>query len=222
MNAADIMVGEVVAVDQDTTVAEVARLLLEHHISGVPVIDGEGRVLGIVSEADLLPRLEDDAAHRRAWWLEILSRQSQAEDFVRSHARLVRDVMSPDPVTVDETTPIEEVAATLESHGIKRVPVLRQGRLVGIVSRANLLRALLARSGEAAAEVDADAELRRRFIAAVDDQPWAAGWYRNVSVKDGEIHLWGLVDSEAERRALCLLAETLPGSRGVKDHLIVC
>lgn len=147
MRAADVMTKEVITVDANTTVRAVAALLSERGISGVPVVNSENQVIGIVSEGDLLHRAEirteRKGKRKRSWWLDSLA-ADVALDYVKSHGRRVADVMTRDVITVTEATELAEIAMVMETNGIKRVPVQAEGKLVGIVTRANLVRALAA------------------------------------------------------------------------------
>jgi CBS domain-containing protein len=224
MNAADVMTTRVISVPGEMPVSEVAGLLLENRISAVPVVEAHGRLLGIVSEGDLMRREETGTEAHRSWWLSAFTNtDDDAEEFVKSHGRLARDVMTRDVVTVGEDTPLTEVAQTLERHGIKRVPVMRDGRVVGVVSRANLLQGLAAAPAPPAEPKTAvdDATIRRLFIQTLDQQPWRATTHANVIVSDGVVHLWGLVPSEEQREALRVLAENIEGVRAVENHLRV-
>src|SRR5574338_371038 len=146
MQAKDVMTTRLATVAPDATVREIANLLLERRISAVPVVDSDGRLKGIVSEGDLIRRPELGTLRHRSWWLSLLSNaEEDAISYVKTHGGHARDVMTPEVITVDETAPLEQIADTLEKHGIKRVPVLGKGKLVGIVSRADLLRGLVAR-----------------------------------------------------------------------------
>jgi CBS-domain-containing membrane protein len=222
MRAGDVMTPDVVTVEPGARVDEIARLMLEHHISAVPVVDTAGRLLGIVSEGDLVRRAEMATAGRRAWWLEMLADSAAlARDYVKTHGRRATDLMTRVVLTVGVDTPLEDVAQLLERHRIKRVPVVRDGRVVGIVSRADLLRALVVRPPEPGpAEAADDRTIREHVMAALRTQPWWVGTYRNVVVVDGVVHLWGLARSQAERDAMRVAAETVPGVRGVEDHLM--
>jgi CBS-domain-containing membrane protein len=222
MRAGDVMTPDVVTVEPGARVDEIARLMLEHHISAVPVVDTAGRLLGIVSEGDLVRRAETATAGRRAWWLEMLADSAAlARDYVKTHGRRATDVMTRDVLTVGVDTPLEDVARLLERRRIKRVPVVRDGRVVGIVSRADLLRALVIRPPESGpAGAADDRTIREHVMAALRTQPWWVGTYRNVVVVDGVVHLWGLARSPAERDAMRVAAETVPGVRGVEDHLM--
>ena len=201
--------------------APLAKLLLERRISAVPVVDAEGRVLGIVSEGDLIRRPEVAGARRRSWWLSLLSgSEDDPGEFVRRHGGQAADVMTREVVTVSEDTPVADVARRLEERGIKRVPVVRRGRLVGIVSRADLLRGLAsARKRARPAGRASDRAIREKLMKRLEPEPWAPLGQFNVIVTDGVVHLWGLVDSPEQRRALQVAARETPGVRGVEDHL---
>jgi len=221
MNAKDLMTAPVVTVAPDTTVREIATLLLERRISAVPVVD-DGRVVGLVSEGDLLHRHEIGADRHRpagAWWLRLIRGDSSPADYVKSHGAHARDVMTREVIAVTEDTPAAEIATVLETHRIKRVPVLRGERLVGIVSRANLIQGLAVKAGnEKAPRVKTDAGIRRQLMAELERQPWWQRSLSNVLVTDGIVHYWGLVDSDGDRDAARVAAENVPGVRGVEDH----
>lgn len=223
MKAKDIMTTPVVTIGPDTTVREIAALLLKQRISGVPVVDG-GRLVGLVSEGDLLHRHEigtDRDRPARSWWLSLIGGESAPADYVKSHAVHARDIMTRDVITVDESTPIAEIATVLETRRIKRVPVLRGERLVGIVSRANLVQALAAGPRRAKApRAKSDDAIRRQLLAELERQPWWPSNASNVIVTDGIVHYWGLVDSDDQREAARVAAENIPGVRKVEDHLV--
>jgi CBS domain-containing protein len=222
MRAGDVMTGDVVTVGPEARVDEIGRLMLAHHISAVPVVDATGQLLGIVSEGDLVRRAETGTLSRRAWWLELLrDPAAEAREYVKTHGRRAADVMTRPVVTVAEDTAIEDIAGLLERRGIKRVPVVREGRVIGIVSRADLVRALAVRPVEPPPPgVADDRAIRDGVLAALRTQPWWVGTYRTVVVVDGVVHLWGLARSPAERDAMRVAAETVPGVRGVEDHLM--
>ena len=143
MRAIDIMTSEVITVGEEASVQRVAQLLAERGISAVPVVDGENRVIGMVSEGDLLHRTETGTERRRSWWLDMMSSTNKlAGDYIKSHSGKVKDVMTRDVIGVVDTTPVADIAVLLETNRVKRVPVVRDGKLVGVVSRANLVRAL--------------------------------------------------------------------------------
>lgn len=221
MIAKDLMTAPVVTVAPDTTVREIAALLLERRISAVPVVENE-RVVGLVSEGDLLHRHEIGAGRDRpagAWWLRLIRGDPSPAEYVKSHGAHARDVMTRDVISVVEDTPAAEVAAILETHRIKRVPVLRGERLVGIVSRANLIQGLaVAASTTKTPRVETDAGIRRQLLAELERQSWWQRSVSNVIVTDGIVHYWGLVDSDGDRDAARVAAENVPGVRGVQDH----
>jgi CBS domain-containing protein len=221
MRAADVMTSEVITVGENSTVPEAAKLLAEHGISAVPVVDKDNRVVGMVSEGDLLHRAETGTERRRSWWLEMMSSTSKlAGEYIKSHSGKVKDVMTRDVLSVTEATLVADIAVLLETNRIKRVPVLRDGKLVGIVSRANLVRALAMTISEAADGAGADDRtIRDKLLAELKAQKWAEVSPANVTVKDGVVHLWSSYMSEQERRALIVAAENVPGVRGVEDHM---
>lgn len=222
MRASDVMTTQVVTVTPDTTIHAAAKLLADHHISGLPVVDANGAVIGIVSEGDLLHRAEiGTGAQRRAWWLELLSSTRElAQAYTKEHANLVKDVMSDNVISVAEDTPLGEIADVLERNRIKRVPVMSDGKLVGIVSRANLIRALASVTPPepAPATVADDAAIRDAVLAALRGHRWSLP-RQNVIVTAGVVHVWGVIESEEEGRAIRVAAETVPGVKKVESHL---
>jgi CBS domain-containing protein len=220
MNAKDIMTSPVVTVTPETSVREIAALLLELHISAVPVLEG-GRLAGMVSEADLLHRHEigTDRLPAGRWWPRFLSADRSPWDYVRSHARKASDIMTRDVVCAAEDTPLSEVANLFERHGIRRVPVMRGERLVGIVSRADLVRALAVKPDASAAPAD-DEGIRRRLLAELEREPWWRSAYVNVTVSEGVVHYWGATEDDDDRVAARVAAENVPGVRRVVDHRI--
>ena len=220
MTASDVMTREVTTVAPGTPVQEIATLLFQRRISGVPVVDAENRVLGMVSEGDLMVHAGaiGEAPRQRSWWLGLFSDTSRsAENYAKTHARTAADIMSKQVISVTEDQSLADVAKVLEKNRIKRVPVLRDGRLVGIISRANLLQALAVSPPVAPVSAD-DRAIDRAMAEEMADKPW--GIYANVIVQDGVVHLWGFIDSEAERKALTMAAQNIPGVRGVEDHLV--
>jgi CBS-domain-containing membrane protein len=217
----DVMTSDVVSVDADASVQAAARLMAERGISALPVVDRDGGVIGMVSEGDLLHRFETGTERRRAWWLDMLTSTAEfAGDYIKSHGGRVADVMTRDVISVVETTPVADIAILLESNRIKRVPVLRASRLIGIVSRANLVRALAMTIEETPGDREADDRMiRERLLAALRAQRWAEVAPANVTVRDGTVHLWSSYVSDAERRALVVAAGTVPGVRRVEDHM---
>jgi CBS domain-containing protein len=222
MKAADVMATDVITVGPEDRVMEVAQVLVSNRISAVPVVDDTGKMVGIVSEGDLIRRVESGTEHRRAWWLDLLaSRAELAAEYVKERGPRVRDVMTGNVVTVSPDTDLAEVANLLESNTIKRVPVIEDGKLVGIVSRANLVQALAALHNQLPAETTTDdALLRDKVLNRLRSEAWTP-MLLNVIVKDGRIGLWGFVRSEEERKAARVAAETADGVRPVDDNLIV-
>lgn len=215
----DVMTTEVVTADPETSVADLAKLLAQHQISAVPVVR-DGRVVGLVSEGDLVHRVEIATERRRPWWRRIVTfNEGLAADFIKAHARRVGDVMTSPVISVDPLMPLAEVAMIMERNNVKRVPVLRDGELVGIISRANLVRALAA-SGDAVAprSEKSDAIIRARLLTDLRTRQWADLKATTIIVHRGVVHIWGLVFSEAERTAIRIAAENTPGVRGVIDH----
>ncbi len=220
MQAKDVMTRDVVTVGPDTQVGEIAKLLLARRISAVPVVDASGVLRGIVSEGDLLRRAETGTERRRSWWLELLVENRElAHEYVKSHGLTAKDVMTAPVVTVGDDADLAEIAAVLERNRIKRVPVTHGGRLVGIVSRANLLQALAAAGTPKAKAPADDRALREAIIAAFKHQKWTPDLTVNVTVQDGQVSLYGLVSSEDERRAMRVAAEEVAGVGKVTDYL---
>jgi predicted transcriptional regulator len=215
------MTSEVITADENASVPAVAKLVAERGISAVPVVDSENRVIGMVSEGDLLHRAETGTERRRSWWLEMMASTNQlAGDYIKSHSGKVKDVMTRDVISVTETTPVADIAILLETNRIKRVPVVRDGKLVGIVSRANLVRALAMTIDERASNAEADDRtIRDRLLAELKAQRWAEVSPANITVRDGVVHLWSSYLSEQEKRALFVAAENIPGVRRVEDHM---
>ena len=219
MRARDIMTRTVITASPDATVADVAQKMVDQRISAIPVVGSDDHVIGIVSEGDLLRRAEIGTTVKRSRWLEIfITTEQLAREFAVANARFARDVMTTAVVSVAEDESLDEIAELLETHGIKRVPVLRYGKLVGIVSRADLVRTFAAGTAtEPAARAD-DAEISRRFRERLRSEPWANSAWVNYTVRAGTVDLWGLVASEERRRALRILAESIPGVVRVQSH----
>jgi CBS domain-containing protein len=212
------MTTHVITVTPDTTVLAAAKLFVEHRISGAPVVTADGSVVGVLSEGDLLRRVEIGTdAERRTSWLDFFT-DTNAMAYVKSHAQRVADVMTPDVIAVDVETPLHEIATLLESRRIKRVPVLRDNKLAGIVSRSNLLQALASSAVDEPGKVSAtDREIREKLMKELEGRPWAfAG--RNVVVSEGVVHLWGVFRSMEAVQAVRVAAERIPGVKDVQDH----
>jgi CBS domain-containing protein len=220
MEARDVMTAPVHTVEPDCPVERIARTLLDKQVSAVPVVDPDGRVLGIVSEGDLLRRPETGTERQRPWWLlQFLDQEHLAAEFAKAHGRRASHVMTAKVVTVTEDTPVTKIAELLETHRIKRVPVVRDGRLVGIVSRANVLRALAAKPPETLRMSVSDREIRAQLLATLRAQPWYSKSRVDVFVDHGSVQLWGIAMSKAEHEALLAAARSQPGVTHVVDRV---
>ncbi|HXY58494.1 MAG TPA: CBS domain-containing protein [Methylocystis sp.] len=221
MLAHDVMAAKLVTARESTTIAEAARLMSEHDVSALPVVDESGRLVGVVSEADLLRRSEIGTEIARPWWQEaLLPAFLLAKDFVRAHGREVRDVMSTPVVSAPPTASLGEIATLMERHRIKRIPIVEEGRLVGVVSRANLVQALASvQVAPAGAAIDVDRAIRAELLSRLLEQSWTDFGDRNVTVSEGVVRLWGLVGSPEERKALVALAAEVPGVKRVEDEM---
>lgn len=225
MKAMDVMVRDVITVNPDDDVADAVRLLADYDVSALPVVDDDENVVGIISEADLLHREEIGTEKQRPWWLEAVTPAWKlAGEFAKSHGCRVKEVMSANVISASEDAPLGEIASLLERHRIKRVPILRGGKLVGIVSRSNLIQALASSQAQIGAGsesgTDADRKIRLQLLDRLEDQDWTDFSERNVIVSDGIVHLWGLVGSREEHKALLALAEGIPGVVSVSDEMI--
>ncbi|MDB5373502.1 MAG: hypothetical protein JWP04_2144 [Belnapia sp.] len=217
LTATDLMTPDVVTVPLETPVVAVARLLSERGISAVPVLDGKGRPCGIVTEADLIRRLAGGADQPAGWLRSLFADPvSQAERYARTHGLTAADVMTESLVTVAPATTVADIAHLLEDKGIRRVLVLEDGRLRGIVSRADLLRALVA--PPPAAEGLSDDRIRSAVLAAMRKEPWADTFYSMIEVANGVVTFHGFSRSEAVKRGLRVLAENVPGVTKVVDE----
>jgi CBS domain-containing protein len=199
-------------------VTRAVRLMLQNKISGLPVVDAKGQLVGMVTEGDFLRRGELGTRRQRARWLEFLLGTGRlADEYVQSSGRKVSQVMTPDPKTITPQTPLEEVVRLMEHHRIKRLPVVHDGKVVGIVSRANLLRALASVAREVKPVAGDDATIREQIIAECAKQPWAP--HINVVVRDGAVSLSGVITDDRARQALIVAAENVPGVKAVHDQL---
>ena len=220
MKAHEAMTKDVIKVGLDTTVGEIAALLVQHRISAVPVVADETNVVGIVSQTDLGHRSETGTEKRRKWWLEAFADpDSKAREFIKSHGLRAKEIMSRFVVSVSPQANLAEVAEILDTHRIRQVPVMDGGKLVGMISRADLVRKLAeVKSGVPVVRPDNGA-LQKAIWDQVRAQKWLQSAYVNLSVKDGVVELWGAVDSGEQRRALKILVEGVSGVRKVEDHL---
>lgn len=219
MQAIDIMTPKVVSVGPDAEVREIAQLLLNHRISAVPVVDEAHQVIGIVSEGDLMRRVKDESGHRDSWWLSLFSGGKDAGDYVKSHGRKAHEVMTPNPMTVEENTPLHTIARILEKHHIKRVPVLRDGKLVGIVSRANLLQGIANAAVAPTQSPTDDRQIREAILKEVENNTGVQVEGISVIVDGGAVEVWGLVESLEQKQAVTVAAENVPGVTQVENHL---
>jgi CBS domain-containing protein len=221
MKAKDVMTRNVISIAPDASVFEALRLMLQHNVSGLPVVDRAGSVVGIVTEGDFLRRAETGTERRRPRWLEFIVGPGRlARDYVRSHARRVVEVMTHDVETVTEDAPLGDIVALMEGHRIKRVPVVRDGQVVGIVSRANLVRALASVAAEIPPGPQSDDVIREGVLAELDRQSWGPRNSIDVTVRNGVVELWGTVIDSRLRDAARVAAETVPGVNAVKSHIV--
>jgi CBS domain-containing protein len=221
MLARDLMSRNLVVVAPETPVSAITELLASRGISAVPVIDAEGNAVGLVTEGDLIRRLAEAPRGPLGWFLDMFRNPKPlVARFAKAHGATARDVMSAELVTVPEDASAETIAQLMERHHIRRVPVLRDGKLAGIVSRADLLRAVL-RDVQRPASADQrdDAELLRAVIAAMREQPWTDTFWVYPDVEAGVVTLYGYARSEVLRNGLRLLAQDIPGVKRVEDKL---
>jgi CBS domain-containing protein len=219
MRAHQIMTRPVITVTPETTIAEAANIMLRHHVSGLPVIDAAGKLLGIVSEGDFIRRSEIGTQRKRGRWLKfILGPGKSATDFVHEHGHKVAEIMTPEPLTITEDTPLEEIVALMEKNNVKRLPVTRGDQVVGIVSRANLVQAVASLAREIPDPTADDDHIRNRVIDALTKNDWCP-FGLSVIVRDGIVHLSGVITEERSRQAAIVAAENVTGVKQVHDHL---
>jgi CBS domain-containing protein len=218
MKTHDVMTWGAITVEPEASVARAVRLMLQNNISGLPVVDGKGQLVGMVTEGDFLRRGELGTQRQRPRWLEFLLGPGRlAAEYVQSSGQKVSEIMTPEPKTITPETPLDEVVRLMERHRIKRLPVVQDRKLVGIVSRANLLHALASVAREVKAPAGDDATIRKQILAECARQPWAP--HVNVVVRNGVVGLWGVITDERERQAFMVVAENVPGVKAVRDHL---
>lgn len=214
MQARDVMTAGVISVQPDTSVRDIAKMLVEHNISGVPVVDKSGKLVGIVSEGDLMRRPESGTEHHRSWWLKLLvSHDQKVAEYIKTHGQHAADVMSRPVITVTEDATLEKVADTLQKHRVKRAPVMRGEKMIGIVARADLLHGLIARQAGHAPSTDDNkikAALQRELDSAEVDAR-----FLNIIVTGGVVHVWGVVMSAEDREAVRVAAENVAGVKTV-------
>jgi CBS domain-containing protein len=221
MNAGDVMTASMVTVDPDDSVMHAVQRMLKRRISGLPVVDNTGALIGILTEGDLLRRAELGTQKRRPRWIEFLIGPGRlAREYVSACGRKVHEVMTTPVHTVSEDTPLIDVVKIMESNQVKRLPVMCDGRIVGIISRANLLRALVSISRDEKPAHASDASIRRHLMAELERQRWAPVALIDVIVRNGVVHLWGTLTEERQRQGIRVAAENTPGVKRVEDHLV--
>ena len=221
MHAAEIMTRNVITASPKTEVREIVDMMIKNRVSAVPVVDDGGRVIGMVSEGDLMRRVENNTDRRDSWWLSALfSARNDADAYVKSRGRRAEDVMTRDPICISEDTPLYKIAQTLEKNHIKRVPVVTGGKLVGIVSRSNLLQGFSTMQKDAPGAAD-DKTIRNAIVKEMEDKLAISENSTNVVVVDGVVTLWGLVQSEAQKKGAAIAAENTAGVKEVHNNLSV-
>jgi CBS domain-containing protein len=219
MRADQIMTHRVITVGPDISIAEAANTMLHHHVSGLPVVNTAGNLIGIISEGDFIRRAEIGTQRKPGRWLQLLASSGKAaSDFVRSHGRKVGEIMTPDPQAISEQTPLEEIVHIMETCNIKHLPVLRGSQLVGIVTPSNLLQAVADLARDVPEPSADDDQIRARIIAAIGNAKWAP-CRLSVIVRNGIVRLGGVVTSERSRLATIVAAENVSGVKQVLDHL---
>jgi CBS domain-containing protein len=220
MKASDVMTPDVISADPDATVLQAARYMIQHHISGLPVIDKTGTLVGILSEGDFLRRRETHTDRRPSRWLEFLMGPGKlAAQYTHTHGSKVSEVMTTNLHTVSEDTSLEKVVEMMERYRIKRVPVLRGKKIVGIVTRANLMHAMVSLARGEPKAATGDAAIRQELLKELKTEKWALASMINVVVRAGVVELWGMIVDDRQRQALVVAAENVPGVKQVKDHL---
>lgn len=221
MKAQDVMTRHVASVGPNDSLAKAVRVMLQQRISGLPVIEEDGRLVGVITEGDLLRRAETGTQRQRPRWIEFFVGPGRlADEYVRSHSRKVGELMTADPVSVAEETPLEEIVTLMEKRRIKRLPVVHDDKVVGIVSRANLLHALARLAGEARPSKSDDRTIRETLLGELNKQKWAPMASLDIIVRDGVVDIWGTITDDRKRQALIVVAENVPGVKRVNDQLV--
>lgn len=222
MDAKEIMTRDVATVSPETSVREAAARMTEKRVSGVPVVAADGRLVGMLTASDLLHRVETGTEKPRSWFANFISNPDQmARQYTKSHGLKVHEVMSRHVISVREDVSLSEVAEVLDTNKLKRVPVVRDGAVVGIISRGDLVRALSQVSVGEPVEKSDDATLQRKIMEQIRKQPWLDSAFLNITVKDGVVEAWGTVPSGDQHRALQVLIEEFAGVARIEDHLKV-
>ena len=219
MRAHQIMTRPVVTVTPETTIVEAANIMLQRHVSGLPVLDASGKLVGIISEGDFIRRSEIGTQRKRGRWLKLLLGPGKAAtEFVHEHGGKIAEVMTTEPLTISEDTELEEIVELMEKNNVKRLPVMRGDKIVGIVSRANLLQAVASLARDVPDPTADDDHIRNRIIDAMEKYDWCP-FGLSVVVRDGVVHLSGVITEERSRQAAIVAAENLTGVKKVHDHL---
>jgi CBS domain-containing protein len=220
MKAHEIMSRQVVSVTPDNTLVDLANLMLEKRFSGVPVITAKGKLVGMITEGDCMHRVETGTEKKQSFWRSLLAgAEGRAENYIREHGRKVSEVMTRNPITVGEETDVSEIIHLMEKHQVKRVPVVKGGTVVGIVSRANIVQAVASVLREGVEGKDSDAKIRDKVLDALAELPWPAKTFVTVTVKDGVVDLWGTFTAFRQDESAIVAAENVPDVKGVHNHL---
>lgn len=222
MKASEIMTTDVVTVGPETPVKDIAVLMTKHRISGVPVVDADGNLVGILSESDLLHRTETGTERQRKWWLGMFQDSNTlAREFTKSHGLKAADIMTKSVTTIEGSAELGQVAELLEKKKLKRVPVVSGGKLAGIVTRGDLVRAFAQAADAPKPAMESDAEISKVIGEKIRDMPWLRESYVSVLVNNGIAEVNGMVPTEEQRQALKVLVEEVPGVKGVAEHIKV-
>jgi CBS domain-containing protein len=223
MKTAEVMTRKVLTVGPDDTLSDAIQLMLQNRVSGLPVVGSQGELIGMLTEGDLLRRAESHTERQRPRWLEFLVGPGKlADEYVHTHSRRVGDVMTSGVMTAAPNTPLEDVVSMMEKHRIKRLPVLDDGRLVGIVSRANLLQALAIIAHDIPEAAPTDEQIRAQLWDELQKFDWTPRAFLNIVVRDSVVHLYGSVTDGRESYALKVAAQNIPGVKSVCSYLVWC
>jgi CBS domain-containing protein len=219
MRAHQIMTRPVITVTPETRIVDAANTMLQKHVSGLPVVEATGKLVGIVSEGDFIRRSEIGTQGKRGRFLKfILGPGNAATNFVHEHGSKVAEIMTPEPLTITEGTALDDIVELMEKNNIKRLPVMRGDKIVGIVSRSNLLQAVASLAREIPDPTADDDHIRNRVIDALEKNDWCP-FGLSVIVRDGIVHLSGVITEEHSRKAAIVAAENVNGVKKVHDHL---